>query len=176
MAREQVSCLARLAVRVLCCCQADTLQTGPGVPPGSTQALPCSLAGGQLYALSIGAFLENQRIEPSDAWENGSGWTCQPHPVQGLCVPRPQSLAQPHPPIVTYRRVSATCISHAYVVLCMLRACRASVEVAAPLETCWALWDDRERIPEWMPWIKSVKVRRQGKDAGVGFHPSQYES
>ncbi|PNW73034.1 hypothetical protein CHLRE_14g616250v5 [Chlamydomonas reinhardtii] len=35
---------------------------------------------------------------------------------------------------------------------------KASVEVAAPLETCWALWDDRERIPEWMPWIKSVKV------------------
>ncbi|KAG2447589.1 hypothetical protein HYH02_007512 [Chlamydomonas schloesseri] len=36
---------------------------------------------------------------------------------------------------------------------------KASVEVAAPLETCWALWDDRERIPEWMPWIKSVKVQ-----------------
>ena len=27
-----------------------------------------------------------------------------------------------------------------------------------PLEVCWALWDDRERIPQWMPWIKSVKV------------------
>jgi hypothetical protein len=39
------------------------------------------------------------------------------------------------------------------------RACaRAEVEVPVPLEVCWALWDDRERIPQWMPWIKSVKV------------------
>ncbi|EFJ53042.1 hypothetical protein VOLCADRAFT_47345, partial [Volvox carteri f. nagariensis] len=30
--------------------------------------------------------------------------------------------------------------------------------VPAPLETCWSLWEDRERIPLWMPWIKSVKV------------------
>jgi hypothetical protein len=35
---------------------------------------------------------------------------------------------------------------------------RASVEVPVPLETCWVMWDDRERIPQWMPWIKSVKV------------------
>jgi hypothetical protein len=35
---------------------------------------------------------------------------------------------------------------------------RAEVEVPVPLEVCWALWDDRERIPQWMPWIKSVKV------------------
>jgi uncharacterized membrane protein len=32
------------------------------------------------------------------------------------------------------------------------------VEVPVPLEVCWTLWDDRERIPQWMPWIKSVKV------------------
>jgi hypothetical protein len=25
-----------------------------------------------------------------------------------------------------------------------------------PLEVCWVLWEDRERIPQWMPWIKSV--------------------
>jgi uncharacterized membrane protein len=30
-----------------------------------------------------------------------------------------------------------------------------------PLEVCWALWDDRERIPQWMPWIKSVKVLQE---------------
>ncbi|KAI8462814.1 MAG: hypothetical protein J3K34DRAFT_372972 [Monoraphidium minutum] len=35
---------------------------------------------------------------------------------------------------------------------------RAAAEVPVPLEVCWALWDDRERIPQWMPWIKSVKV------------------
>lgn len=35
---------------------------------------------------------------------------------------------------------------------------RAEVEVPVALEVCWALWDDRERIPQWMPWIKSVKV------------------
>lgn len=34
----------------------------------------------------------------------------------------------------------------------------AEVEVPVPLEVCWTLWDDRERIPQWMPWIKSVKV------------------
>lgn len=36
---------------------------------------------------------------------------------------------------------------------------RAEIEVPVPLEVCWTLWDDRERIPQWMPWIKSVKVR-----------------
>eukprot|EP00195_Chlamydomonas_chlamydogama_P011211 CAMPEP_0202894280 /NCGR_PEP_ID=MMETSP1392-20130828/3715_1 /ASSEMBLY_ACC=CAM_ASM_000868 /TAXON_ID=225041 /ORGANISM="Chlamydomonas chlamydogama, Strain SAG 11-48b" /LENGTH=181 /DNA_ID=CAMNT_0049578927 /DNA_START=292 /DNA_END=837 /DNA_ORIENTATION=- len=36
---------------------------------------------------------------------------------------------------------------------------RASIDVPVPLETCWVLWEDRERIPQWMPWIKSVKVQ-----------------
>jgi uncharacterized membrane protein len=35
---------------------------------------------------------------------------------------------------------------------------RAEAEVSVPLELCWRLWEDRERIPQWMPWIKSVKV------------------
>lgn len=35
---------------------------------------------------------------------------------------------------------------------------KGSVDVPAPLEQCWAMWEDRERIPQWMPWIKSVKV------------------
>ena len=30
-----------------------------------------------------------------------------------------------------------------------------------PLEAAWALWEDRERIPQWMPWIKSVKVEEE---------------
>jgi hypothetical protein len=29
-----------------------------------------------------------------------------------------------------------------------------------PLEVCWTLWEDRERIPLWMPWIKSVTVQQ----------------
>lgn len=33
------------------------------------------------------------------------------------------------------------------------------VEVPVKLETCWELWSDREKIPNWMPWIKSVKVQ-----------------
>eukprot|EP00200_Dunaliella_tertiolecta_P005430 CAMPEP_0202337382 /NCGR_PEP_ID=MMETSP1126-20121109/85_1 /ASSEMBLY_ACC=CAM_ASM_000457 /TAXON_ID=3047 /ORGANISM="Dunaliella tertiolecta, Strain CCMP1320" /LENGTH=164 /DNA_ID=CAMNT_0048927559 /DNA_START=306 /DNA_END=800 /DNA_ORIENTATION=+ len=37
---------------------------------------------------------------------------------------------------------------------------KASVDVPAPLESCWVLWEDRERIPEWMPWIKSVEVQK----------------
>lgn len=36
---------------------------------------------------------------------------------------------------------------------------KAEIEVPVALETCWALWDDRERIPQWMPWIKSVKIQ-----------------
>jgi len=35
-------------------------------------------------------------------------------------------------------------------------AVRAAIEVPVPLEICWVLWEDRERIPQWMPWIKSV--------------------
>ncbi|WIA22689.1 hypothetical protein OEZ86_009655 [Tetradesmus obliquus] len=37
---------------------------------------------------------------------------------------------------------------------------RADVEVAVPLEVCWTLWEDRQRIPLWMPWIKSVTVQQ----------------
>eukprot|EP00879_Flechtneria_rotunda_P029717 GHRR01032160.1.p2 GENE.GHRR01032160.1~~GHRR01032160.1.p2 ORF type:complete len:168 (+),score=34.28 GHRR01032160.1:292-795(+) len=37
---------------------------------------------------------------------------------------------------------------------------RASLEVPVPLEICWFLWEDRERIPQWMPWIKSVHVQK----------------
>mmetsp|Transcript_1027 Transcript_1027/g.1670 ORF Transcript_1027/g.1670 Transcript_1027/m.1670 type:complete len:217 (-) Transcript_1027:386-1036(-) len=36
---------------------------------------------------------------------------------------------------------------------------KASIDVPLPLEPCWSLWDDREKIPIWMPWIKSVKVQ-----------------
>lgn len=38
----------------------------------------------------------------------------------------------------------------------------AEVEVAAPLELCWDMWQDREAIPTWMPWIKSVEVPPAG--------------
>lgn len=34
----------------------------------------------------------------------------------------------------------------------------AQTEVQAPLEHCFQLWEDRELIPNWMPWITSVKV------------------
>ena len=32
------------------------------------------------------------------------------------------------------------------------------MEVAAPLDTCWDMWEDRTRIPTWMPWIKAVTI------------------
>lgn len=35
----------------------------------------------------------------------------------------------------------------------------AEISVAAPLEACWEMWEARERIPSWMPWIASVEVR-----------------
>lgn len=34
----------------------------------------------------------------------------------------------------------------------------AEEEVQVPLERCYDMWEDRERIPQWMPWITTVKV------------------
>lgn len=36
----------------------------------------------------------------------------------------------------------------------------ADTVVAVPVETAYALWEDRERISDWMPWITSVKVQQ----------------
>ena len=33
----------------------------------------------------------------------------------------------------------------------------ASVETQVPLKICWQLWQDRTRIPNWMPWIAKVE-------------------
>jgi uncharacterized membrane protein len=35
---------------------------------------------------------------------------------------------------------------------------RAEADVAVPLELAWAMWEDRARIPTWMPWIRRVEV------------------
>ena len=37
--------------------------------------------------------------------------------------------------------------------------CSAETEVQVPLEKAWRLWEDRELIPKWMPWIRSVTVQ-----------------
>jgi len=34
----------------------------------------------------------------------------------------------------------------------------AKVDVAVPVPIAWELWDDTERIPQWMPWITSIEV------------------
>jgi len=34
----------------------------------------------------------------------------------------------------------------------------AKVDVDIPLPIAWAMWDDTENIPTWMPWISSVKI------------------
>lgn len=34
----------------------------------------------------------------------------------------------------------------------------AEQEVPIPVEKAFELWEDRERIPQWMPWITTVKV------------------
>lgn len=36
---------------------------------------------------------------------------------------------------------------------------RASVVVDVPVEEAFKMWEDREKIPQWMPWIHSVKVQ-----------------
>jgi uncharacterized membrane protein len=40
----------------------------------------------------------------------------------------------------------------------------AEVRVDVPLEECWEHWMDREKIPQWMPWISSVKVIEETPD------------
>ena len=50
----------------------------------------------------------------------------------------------------------------------------AQVDVPVALEDCWNLWEDRERIPNWMPWIASVIVstdRHQQTQAGLPAIP-----
>jgi hypothetical protein len=32
------------------------------------------------------------------------------------------------------------------------------VEADVPLSEAWELWNDRENVTRWMPWIASVKV------------------
>lgn len=44
--------------------------------------------------------------------------------------------------------------------LCVCSCRRTEIEVPVPLEICWSLWEDRERIPQWMPWIKTVTVQK----------------
>jgi uncharacterized membrane protein len=46
------------------------------------------------------------------------------------------------------------------LLLLLLPVARAAIDVPVPLEVCWVLWEDRERIPQWMPWIKSVTVQK----------------
>lgn len=41
----------------------------------------------------------------------------------------------------------------------LLFFCSAETEVQVPLELAWDLWEDRESIPNFMPWIKSVTVQ-----------------
>lgn len=41
---------------------------------------------------------------------------------------------------------------------------KAQTEVPVSLEASWKLWEDRESIPRWMPWIASVKVQKDKPD------------
>lgn len=34
-------------------------------------------------------------------------------------------------------------------------------QIAAPVDSCYPLWLDRELIPSWMPWIASVNVLQE---------------
>lgn len=61
---------------------------------------------------------------------------------------------------------------------CPPRHCSAQIDCEVPLEEAFALWEDRERIPQWMPWITSVVVqqarpgRGHGGPAGAVVHGS----
>jgi uncharacterized membrane protein len=34
----------------------------------------------------------------------------------------------------------------------------AGVTVNTPIEAAWDLWEEKERIPNWMPWISDIRV------------------
>lgn len=40
----------------------------------------------------------------------------------------------------------------------------AAVDTDISLDEAWQLWSDRELIPNWMPWIASVKVQEDKKE------------
>ena len=41
------------------------------------------------------------------------------------------------------------------------------VEVPVPIQTVWDLWSDLEKMPNWMQWIKSVKISEQDPSLSV---------
>ena len=51
----------------------------------------------------------------------------------------------------------------------MLPAYSAGTNVDVPVAIAFALWEDRERICDWMPWIRSVKVRLEALDMKSGL-------
>ena len=41
------------------------------------------------------------------------------------------------------------------------------VEVPVPIQTAWDLWSDLAKMPNWMQWIKSVKISEQDPTLSV---------
>lgn len=58
-----------------------------------------------------------------------------------------RNLSNPHPHPTTHPAPRLPC-------------CSAQIDCDVPLEEAFALWEDRERIPQWMPWITSVVVQQ----------------
>ncbi len=72
-----------------------------------------------------------------------------------------RNLANPHPHPTTHPAPRLPC-------------CSAQIDCDVPLEEAFALWEDRERIPQWMPWITSVVVQQAslgGQGARAGMRP-----
>ena len=59
---------------------------------------------------------------------------------------------------LTARRLQKGCSNHCRRIGAQWLENSAEVDVAAPLDKCWDLWENQELIPNWMPWIDSVKV------------------
>ena len=78
----------------------------------------------------------------------GRANACRPAPALGFFRPCPT-------PTPTTRRATRP---HTAVHAQWLEN-TAEVEVAAPLDACWDMWEDRTRIPSWMPWIKAVTIQ-----------------
>jgi uncharacterized membrane protein len=69
---------------------------------------------------------------------------------------------------IKHRGTKGTGSFHSIATLCRHQSTRlraqwlensAQVEVNAPIEIAWDLWEDREKIPNWMPWITSVVIQ-----------------
>ncbi len=134
---------------------------------------------GPTYAYLLTSF-EGPALTASGAWRSleelqsapGVCWRAAAVPVQqwlqgpGVAMAREQVIEHAFPTlalqgigIASGGRHEPSIGSGHQLTVQGLRSAETAVNI--PIESAWDMWEDRERIPNWMPWIKSVKVSLQ---------------